>query len=444
MTEKSTMKQTLLGGLTVGLLLLLFVLSGCGNPKNQQENKNQQSQSAETETKKINFSKEKYQEKIVDGRIAITEYPNHYEQEIQEIQNLFYPNIHFTEDCTFAPFPEELSRLSVFFTTEHGMSVQEGLATLGNWLVSIGKQEDVNLEKEVRVISPDVEIDESKDAPECYPLLTDVSIEQLGSGDALLLDTKQCYAMIGAGGIFMMSNGKISAYLGETNKPGNDIYMKDDFTLLQSGNVEKLKEEAYPLISGVCQIGECAEHVKKYFEEGTPFPMAEGVKIDVPDINVYQLDDNTCMYNFFIRKWYENMPYMYQHQDAFANTYEGYGIIESLKFVNVVDDTGVATFMGPSESDMIHTLYQDTQMVGMKQALDLASQKLTSFLKLNVQEVKIGYASYVIDTGLGLDDGTSIYYPFWEFCGINTVKNQALNVYVDMISGAVYYVFDDM
>lgn len=42
MTEKSTIKQTLLGGLTVGLLLLLFVLSGCGNMKNQQENKNQQ------------------------------------------------------------------------------------------------------------------------------------------------------------------------------------------------------------------------------------------------------------------------------------------------------------------------------------------------------------------------------------------------------------------
>ncbi|WP_455194020.1 hypothetical protein [Eubacterium ramulus] len=129
MTEKGTIKQTLLGGLTVGSLLLLFVLSGCGNTKSQQVDKNQQSQSTETETKKINFSEEKYLEKIVDNRIAITEYPNHYEQEIQEIQNLSYPNIHFTEDCTFDPFPEELSRLSVFYTTEHGMSVQEGKTT---------------------------------------------------------------------------------------------------------------------------------------------------------------------------------------------------------------------------------------------------------------------------------------------------------------------------
>ena len=37
MTEKGTIKQTLLGGLTVGLFLLLFVLSGCGNTKSQQE-----------------------------------------------------------------------------------------------------------------------------------------------------------------------------------------------------------------------------------------------------------------------------------------------------------------------------------------------------------------------------------------------------------------------
>ena len=111
MTEKGTIKQTLLGGLTVGLFLLLFVLCGCGNTKSQQEDKNQQSQSAETETKKINFSEEKYEEKIVDNRIAIAEYPKRYEQEIQEIQNLSYPNIHFTEDCTFDPFPEELSEI---------------------------------------------------------------------------------------------------------------------------------------------------------------------------------------------------------------------------------------------------------------------------------------------------------------------------------------------
>lgn len=437
MTEKGTIKQTLLGGLTVGLLLLLFVLSGCGNPKNQQEDKNQQSQSAETETKKIKFSEEKYLEKIVDGRIAITEYPNHYEQEIQEIQNLSYPNIHFTEDCTFDPFPEELSRLSVFYTTEHGMSVQEGVETLENWLVSIGKRDDINLEKEVRVMGADLEMDESKAAPECYPLLSDVSIEQLGSGDALLLDTKQCYAMVGVEGIFMMSDGKISAYLGENPKPINDIYMKYDLKLLQSGSLEELKEEVYPLISGDYKIGKSAEQVKEYFEKGTPFPMAEGVKIDIPDVSIYRLDADTCMYTFNVRKWYENMPYLYLQDTDFANSYEGYEIMESMKYVNVVDDTGVSTFnKGPSESDVVHTLYQDTQMVGVEQALDIASKKLASFLKLEVQEVKIGYASY-----RRLDEKTAVYYPFWKFSGINTVKNQVLNVYVDMISGAVYYTF---
>ena|GEM_PF-1919433 len=442
MTEKSTMKQTLLGGLTVGLLLLLFVLCGCGNTKSQQEDKNQQSQSAEAETKKINFSEEKYLEKIVDNRIDITEYPNHYEQEIQEIQNLSYPNIHFTEDCTFDLFPEELSRLSVFYTTEHGMSVQEGLATLGKWLVSIGKQEDVNLEKEVRVISPDVEIDESKDAPECYPLLTDVSIEQLKNADALLLDTKQCYAMVGAGGIFMMSNGKISAYLGETNKPGNDIYMKDDFTLLQSGNVEKLKEEAYPLISGESTIGESAEQVRAYFEAGTLLPLEKGVTIDAPEAGVFRLDENACGYEFSVRYWYENMPFLYEHRqeaNAYANVYDGYSIMYPLNEAYVVDDEGVtAFFIGESTSDQIHVLYQDSEMVGIRQAVDIMSQKLASFLKLEVHEVGIGYAKYISD----LEEKTDIYYPFWKFCGVNKVKNQGLYVYVDMISGAVYYTFE--
>lgn len=443
MTEKGTIKQTLLGGLTVGLFLLLFVLSGCGNTKSQQVDKNQKSQSAEAETKKINFSEEKYQERIVDNRIAITEYPNHYEQEIQEIQNLSYPNIHFTENCTFEPFPEELSRLSVFYTTEHGMSVQEGVETLENWLVSIGKRDDIDLEKEVRVMGADLEMDESKDAPECYPLLADVSIKQLGSGDALLLDTKQCYAMVGVEGIFMMSDGKISAYLEENPKPINDIYLKYDLKLLQSGSLEDLKEEVYLLISGEYEIGKSAEQVKEYFEKGIPFPMEEGVKIDIPDVSVYRLDGDTCMYTFNVRRWFENMPYLYLQDSDFANSYEGYAIMESMKYVNVVDDTGVSTFKGPSESDVVHPLYQDTQMVGVKQALDIASKKLASFLKLEVQEVKIGYASYMTDTGQGFNEDTAVYYPFWKFSGVNTVKNQVLNVYVDMISGAVYYTFDN-
>ena len=437
MTEKSTIKQTLLGGLTVGLLLLLFVLCGCGNTKSQQEDKNQQSQSAEAETKKINFSEEKYLEKIVDNRIDITEYPNHYEQEIQEIQNLSYPNIHFTEDCTFDPFPEELSRLSVFYMTEHGMSVQEGVETLENWLVSIGKQDDIDLEKEVRVDGSDLEMDESKEYPECYPLLSDTEIETLEDA-TLLLDTNQCYAMVDADGFYMMSDGKISAYLGEKPKPINDIYMRDDLKLLQSGSLEDLKEEVYPLISGDYKIGESAKQVKEYFEKGTPFPMAEGIKIDIPDVSVYRLDADTCMYTFNVRRWYENMPYLYLQDSDFANSYEGYEIVESMKYVNVVDDTGVSTFKGPSESDVIHTLYQDTQMVGVEQALDIASKKLASFLKLEVQEVKIGYASYS-----RLDEKTAVYYPFWKFSGVNTVKNQVLNVYVDMISGAVYYTFDN-
>lgn len=441
MTEKSTMKQTLLGGLTVGLLLLLFVLCGCGNTKSQQEDKNQQSQSAEAETKKINFSEEKYQEKIVDGRIAITEYSNHYEQEIQEIQNLSYPNIHFTEDCTFDPFPKELSRLSVFYMTEHGMSVQEGVETLENWLVSIGKQDDIDLEKEVRVDGSDLEMDESKEYPECYPLLSDTEIETLEDA-ILLLDTNQCYAMVDADGFYMMSDGKISAYLGENPKPINDIYMRDDLKLLQSGSLEDLKEEVYPLISGDYKIGESAKQVKEYFEKGTPFPMAEGIKIDIPDVSVYRLDADTCMYTFNVRRWYENMPYLYLQDTDFANSYEGYEIVESMKYVNVVDDTGVSTFKGPSESDVIHTLYQDTQMVGVEQALDIASKKLASFLKLEVQEVKIGYA-YMTDIGQGFNEDMAVYYPFWKFSGINTVKNQVLNVYVDMISGAVYYTFDN-
>ena len=101
----------------------------------------------------------------------------------------------------------------------------------------------------------------------------------------------------------------------------------------------------------------------------------------------------------------------------------------------MVDSEGISTFLGNGEVDQIHVLYQDSNMIGIKQAVDIMSQKLASFLKLEVHDVGIGYAKYHSD----VEDNQSIYYPFWKFRGVNKIKDQELIVYVDMISGAVYY-----
>lgn len=432
--EKFTLKRMLLRGSLIGILAGATVLAGCTSTKTTDtEISDTEEKSAET----IDFSAEKYQKSITDGRVSLKDYADQYEQEIQEIHSTTYPNISFS-DCFFEPFPDKAEKLNVFYTTYERLSAQECWDTIDNWLVSIGKRSEVDMDADVRTNRA---VDESKEYPECYALMKDYLQDPDFEGH-VFLTRKDCYVTASShGGIFTMSEGKIGAYLHKKSW-GNDMPDSNNPDRFQIGKVSELKDVSYPLISGERTIGESAEQVRTYFEAGTLLPLEKGVTIDAPEAAVFRLDENACGYEFSVRYWYEKMPFLYEHRqeaNAYANVYDGYSIMYPLNDAYVVDDEGVtAFFIGDSPSDQIHVLYQDSELVGIKQAVDIMSQKLASFLKLEVHEVGIGYARYISD----LEEKTDIYYPFWKFCGVNKVKNQGLYVYVDMISGAVYYTFE--
>ena len=323
-----------------GILSVISVGAGCANDKKSNteipgtEENGQKSNGIENKTENVDFSVEKYQKSITDGRVSLKDYADQYEQETQELQNLTYRNVSFS-----------------------------------------------------------------------------------------------------------MSDGKIRNYLQTDEDAYNDITIGNTLDLIQEGKVSELKDASYALIDGERTIGESADQAKTYFDTGVLQPKVEGVTLDVPEVRVFSMDKDTYCYEFSIRDWYENMPFLYQNckEDvAISNTYDGYLIEYPRKRSYVVDSEGISTFLGDGEVDQIHVLYQDSDMVGIKQAVDIMSQKLASFLKLEVHDVGIGYAKYHSD----LENKQSIYYPFWKFRGVNKMKNQELIVYVDMISGVVYYTFE--
>ena len=432
--ERITVKRMLLRGSLIGILAGATVLAGCTSAKTTGA---EISDTEEKRTDNVDFSVEEYQKSITDGRVSLKDYADQYEQETQDIQNTTYPNVSFS-DCFFEPFPDKASALKVFYTTYEKLSAQECWDAIDNWLVSIGKRSEVDMDTDVRTNRA---VDESKEYPECYALMKDYLQDPDFEGHAFLTGKDYDVTASSHGGIYTMSDGKIESYFQKDDEE-NGIPSSNNPEVFQVGKVSELKDMSYPLISGERTIGESAEQVRTYFESGTLFLLEKGMTIDVPEVGVFPLDENACGYEFSVRFWYENMPFLYEHRqeaNAYANVYDGYSIMYPLNDAYVVDDEGVTEFfLGESTSDQIHVLYQDSEMVGIKQAVDIMSQKLASFLKLEVHEVGIGYAKYISD----LEEKTDIYYPFWKFCGVNKVKNQALFVYVDMISGAVYYTFE--
>lgn len=426
-----------------GILSVISVGAGCANDKKSNteisgtEENGQKSNGIENKTENVDFSVEKYQKSITDGRVSLKDYADQYEQETQELQNLTYRNVSFS-DCTFETFPDKATTLSVFYTTYNQMTAQECWDMIDDWLVDIGKRSEVDMDAEVRAT---VKVDQSKEYPDCWPLMKEYLQDEAFDAGAFV-DRNDCYVLVSCTeGITQMSDGKIRNYLQTDEDAYNDITIGNTLDLIQEGKVSKLKDASYALIDGERTIGESADQAKTYFETGVLQPKVEGVTLDVPEVRVFSMDKDTYSYEFSIRDWYENMPFLYQNckEDvAISNTYDGYLIEYPRKRSYVVDSEGISTFLGDGEVDQIHVLYQDSDMVGIKQAVDIMSQKLASFLKLEVHDVGIGYAKYHSD----LENKQSIYYPFWKFRGVNKMKNQELIVYVDMISGAVYYTFE--
>ncbi len=135
-------------------------LWGCGNTARQAEDVSVSQQEDMTVSRQEdaagNFSVADYQEKMIEDRTPISECRDRYENETEEVKKAEYRNLDFG-DCDFAAFPA-VEQIEVLVEEEHGISAQESWDTLENWLESIGKQDEVDMETEARIVTQQFEI----------------------------------------------------------------------------------------------------------------------------------------------------------------------------------------------------------------------------------------------------------------------------------------------
>lgn len=253
-----------------GILSVISVGAGCANDKKSNteisgtEENGQKSNGIENKTENVDFSVEKYQKSITDGRVSLKDYADQYEQETQELQNLTYRNVSFS-DCTFETFPDKATTLSVFYTTYDQMTAQECWNMIDDWLVDIGKRSEVDMDAEVRTT---VKVGQSKEYPECWPLMKEYLQDEAFDAGAFV-DRNDCYVLVSCTeGITQMSDGKIRNYLQTDEDAYNDITIGNTLDLIQEGKVSELKDASYALIDGERTIGESADQAKTYFETG--------------------------------------------------------------------------------------------------------------------------------------------------------------------------------
>ena len=366
---------------------------------------------------------------FIPNRISIAEYQSQYEEEIDAIKESSYDNISF-QDCEIMPI-EGIEKVGVYKLYSVNMGVDESIETIENWLKAI-ECENINLEAELRDATSQYERKESREYPYDYPAVYDYYPE-FDSGRGFFLNTNRCYIQMGSDGIYSMSDGSITAFLGLDSLAAMDALGVNEENVVDRGSIPEKSDAAWELVDGEVTVGDAAKVVKDYFEAGTPRQNPPGISVDVPEVEVFSLQDKYG-YAFKVRRVYYGVPFAYASTGIRTYYSSDYEIMEDMKKAYVINHNIVAAFTGYVDAEQLEGLIEEQiEIMSLKDAVSLLNDFWAANVKLEVHKVGLVYCTCV-DNG-----GSQIVYPCWQFEGVNATNAQMMRAYVNVLSGDVYY-----
>lgn len=176
-----------------------------------------------------------------------------------------------------------------------------------------------------------------------------------------------------------------------------------------------------------------ARLVKDYFEGGTPRQNPPSISVDVPEVEVFALDDKYG-YAFTVRRVYNGVPFAYAGGSE-RNYYDtGYEIMEDVKKAYVIRRDRVAAFTGYVDAEGLEPLAEEqAEIMSLKAAAALLDDFFAVNVKLEVRKAGLVYCTCKDERG------ERIVYPCWQFEGVNAANARMLRAYVNVLTGEVYY-----
>ncbi len=409
------------------LLIMSFVLTGCnqwktGYKKDEREPLQQSS---------ADFDWKAYQKALYQDRTLIKDCIANYQKDTEELRQKENMKLDFS-DCEFESI-DEVKGVSVLQEQTLDVTPEQSVNTIKRWLKDI-HMENIDTNKELRDASGQYPSDDSKEYSYSWPAVAD-HYPNFKTGSGFFITTKKCHIQMGTG-IYSMSDGTINRYLGYPHRANSDAKGSNIEDVREEGLVSELKEQSWELLSGKVTVGEGAEIVKNYFEEGKYFPVAKGVTIDVPEVSVFALKDKFG-YEFKVCRKYEGIPFTYGDYGQ-RNVYAGYQVAEDIKKACVVNDQTVCAYVGRSESTPLKRLgKKQNSILDIKRAVSILQESMASELKMKVNRVSFVYCN--CEFGQEQKETSDYYaFPCWELQGVNEINQEYLHLYVDALTGAIY------
>lgn len=402
-------------------LFCMLTLFGC-NEKNKDESVIKGSQNL--------FVYEEYKNKFVKERTDVNVALQDFEEEVKQLKKSKEGKMNFRE-CIFQDMPN-IEKIEVIQFAKDDITSDEGWAIIKDWLTDIGKIEDIDMQTEVRDASGVLSMETDKEYPYDYPNVFD-NFKVLSSGRGFFLNTRECYIQLGEYGIYSMSDGTITKYLDAETLAAIDALGGNQENIIATYSSEEIEKINVELIDGNYSLNDASKLVKDYFEKGTPFSVEEGVSVDIPEIEIFSLNDKQGI-TFLLRRKYNDIPFAYCREGNRSYYESNYFIQEDMKSAYVVNQKGVCAFTGYSEAEPFEVIGQgEYKILSIKQAVACLNENLANELKLNMQKAELVYCPILFDSG------EKIGVACWMFDAVNELNGQRMRLYVDVLSGDVHY-----
>lgn len=413
--------------LCLSLGICIFLLAGCHSQIENDITGSEAPSIISSEAKGDEL--EEFMIDFVPNRISLVEYQGQYGSEITEIKESSYENISF-QNCEMMPLGD-IEKVGIYRLYSVDMGVDESIEIIENWLKDIGC-EDIDLAKELRDASGQYERNENMEYPYDYPAVYD-HYPEFESGRGFFVNTNKCYIQMGNDGIYSMSDGSMTAFLGLDTLAAMDALGINEENIVERGNTSKKSDEIWQLADGEMSVEDGAKIVKDYFEAGTPRQNPSGISVDVPEVEIFVLDDKYG-YAFTVRRIYHGVPFAYATTGIRTYYSSDYEIIEDMKRAYVINHDTVSAFTGYVDAKQLEGVIEEqTEIMSFKEAVSRLSEFWAGKVKLEVYKAGLVYCTYVDE------EGDQIVYPCWQFEGMNATNAQMMRAYVNVLSGDIYY-----
>ncbi len=363
--------------------------------------------------------------------ISVSDYAGQYDSDVQELMNAETDGLLF-QDCVFQPFPG-IDRLEVLTCSDRDITAEEGLAVMEEWIRNIGLEGQIDTGMEIRDASGQLPRDESRSYPYDYPGVYEHRSE-LSSGQGFFINTDLCYLQMG-NGFMQMSDGRISRLLGGSARPMEDAFGFNQEETVEEGDLQELGQEEYELPGGRISVQEGAEAARDYFLAGTPYPYGEGIDVGISRVRVFRIKDQYG-YEFHTFRIYQGIPFATTERSAVNMYGAGYDIKEEAGCAYVIDADGVTAFCNYREAQQLSVLESHTRMLGIQEAVNRMREQLARNLTIRMENAGLVYCPICYGEE---ETGETQARVCWMFDGWNTVNQWRVRIYIDAVTGELYY-----